>query len=73
MDDKSEDHPDPERPLKGIAQNKYRLITCLSMKWKILTLQIKERIYYSQISRRLLLEEQKCAATRSEAQKDNYI
>ena len=33
--------------LKGIAPNNYRPITCLPMMWKILTAQIREKIYYS--------------------------
>ena len=44
---------------KRTAQNNYTPITCLPMMWKILTAQIKEKIYYSLISRRIFLEEQK--------------
>ena len=34
-----------KEPNKGNAPNNYRPITCLQM-WKILTAQIKEKIYY---------------------------
>ena len=34
-------------PSKGTAPNNYRPITCLPMMWKILTAQIREKIYYS--------------------------
>ena len=33
-------------PYKGTAPNNYRPITCLPMMWKILTAQIREKIYY---------------------------
>ena len=46
-------------PSKGTAPNNYRPITCLPIIWKILTAQIRERIYYSLISRGLLPNEQK--------------
>ena len=39
--------------------NNYRPITCLPMRWKILTAQIKEAIYFSRTSCRWFLEEQK--------------
>ena len=38
-------------PSKGTAPNNYRPITCLPMMWKILTAQIREKIYYSLASR----------------------
>ena len=44
-------------PLKGTTPN-YRPITCLPMRWKILTVQIR-KIYFSLISRRVLSDEQK--------------
>ena len=44
-------------PSKGTAPNNYRPITCLSMMWKILTAQIKEKIYYSPTSRGLFPDE----------------
>ena len=46
-------------PSKGTAPNNYRPITCLHMMWKILTAQIKEKIYYSLTSRGLFPDEQK--------------
>ena len=46
-------------PSKNAAPNNYRPITCLPMRWKILTAQIREKIYYSLISRGLVPDEQK--------------
>ena len=46
-------------PSKGTAPNNYRPITCLPRMWKILTAQIREKIYYSLTSRGLLPDEQK--------------
>ena len=46
-------------PSKGTAPNNYRPITCLRMMWKILTAQIREKIYNSLTSRRLFSDEQK--------------
>ena len=46
-------------PSKGTAPNNYRLITCLPMMWKILTAQIREKIYYFLTSRGLFPDEQK--------------
>ena len=46
-------------PSKGTALNNYRPITCLPMMWKILTAQIREKIYYSLTSRGLFPDEQK--------------
>ena len=46
-------------PNKGTAPNNYRPITCLPMMWKILTVQIREKNYYSLTSRRLFPDEQK--------------
>ena len=46
-------------PSKGTAPNNYRSITCLPMMWKILTAQIREKIYYSLTSRGLFPDEQK--------------
>ena len=43
--------------LKGTTPNNYRPIKCLPMTWKILIAQIREEIYYSKISCRLLPEE----------------
>ena len=45
--------------LKGAAPNNYRPITCLPMRWKILTAQIKKKIIYSLISSRIFPGEQK--------------
>ena len=44
-------------PSKGTAPNNYRPITCLPMIWKILTAQIREKIYYSLTSRGLFPDE----------------
>ena len=46
-------------PNKGTATNNYRPITCLPVMWKILTAQIREKVYYSLTSRGLFPEEQK--------------
>ena len=46
-------------PSKGTAPNNYRSINCLPMMWKILTAQIREKIYDSLTSRGLFPEEQK--------------
>ena len=46
-------------PSKGIAPNNYRPITCLPMMLKILTAQIREKIYYSLTSHRLFPDEQR--------------
>ena len=56
-------------PKKGNGPNNYRPIICLSMMWKILTTQIREEIYYSLTSRRLLSDEQKgcCKGSRGTA------
>ena len=45
--------------LKGSAPNNYRPITYLRMMWKILMVQIREKIYYSLISCGIFPEEQK--------------
>ena len=46
-------------PSKRTAPNNYRPITCLPMMWKILTAQVREKIYYSLKSRGLFPDEQK--------------
>ena len=46
-------------PSKGTAPNNYGPITCLPMIWKILTAQIREKIYYLLTSRGLFPDEQK--------------
>ena len=46
-------------PSKGTAPNNYRPITCLPIMWKILTAQIRGKIYYSLTSRGLFPDEQK--------------
>ena len=45
-------------PSKGTAPNNYRRITCLPIMWKIITAQIREKIY-SLTSRGLFPDEQK--------------
>ena len=37
----------PRDPSKGSALNNYRAITCLHMLWKILTAEVREKIYNS--------------------------
>ena len=56
-------------PSKGIAPNNYRPITCLPMMRKILTAQIREKIYNSLTSRGLFPDEQKgcCKGSRGTA------
>ena len=70
LDDQRKDYIDPEGHFKGTAPNNYRLITCLSMMWKILTAWIREEIYYSLTSHGLFPEEQKrcCKGTRGTAE-----
>ena len=46
-------------PSKGTATKNYRLITCLPMMCKILTVQIRETIYYSLTRRRFFPAEKK--------------
>ena len=46
-------------PSKGTAPNNYRPITCLPMMWKILTAQIREKIFYSLTNGGLFPGEQK--------------
>ena len=59
-DDQKKNHPDSkETSTKGTASNNNKPITYLPMMWKILTVQIKAEIYYSQISRGKFSEEQK--------------
>ena len=52
-------------PNIGTAPNNYRRITCLTMMWKILTAQIREKNYYSLTSRSLFPDEQKGYCKRS--------
>ena len=57
-------------PSKGTAPNNYKPIICLPMTRKILTAQIREEIYNSQICRELFPEEQKgwCKVSRRTAE-----
>ena len=48
---------------QGKISRNHRPIMCLLMMWKILTVQIREEIYYSLICRGLYLEEQKRFST----------
>ena len=43
---KGENYPDPEGPQNGTMLAIYRPITCLPIRWKILTADTKEVIYY---------------------------
>ena len=56
-------------PSKGTAPNNYRPITCLPIMWKILTAQIREKIYDSLTSRELFPDKQKgcCKGSRGTA------
>ena len=60
----------PKDPSKGTAPNNYRLITYLPMMWKILTAQVREKIYNSLTSRGLFPDEQKgcCKGSRGTAE-----
>ena len=49
-----------KEPLKGAAPTNYRPITCLPMMWKILTAHIREKIYYSLLSRGISYEHKGC-------------
>ena len=55
---------------KGTAPNNYRPITCLPMTWKILTAQIRKKMYYSLTSRGLFPDKQKgcCKGSRGTAE-----
>ena len=46
-------------PSKGTVPNNYRPMTCLPIMWKILTAQIREKIYCSPTNRGLFPDEQK--------------
>ena len=59
MDDQRKDNSNRKRPLKEPALNNYRPIRCQLMIWKILTAQIREKIYISLISCGIFPEEQK--------------
>ena len=59
MDDQRKDYINPKDPSKGTAPNNYRPITCLPTMWKILTTQLREKIYYSLTSHGLLSDQQK--------------
>ena len=52
-------HPDPKRPPKRPANNNRRLLTCLPITRKIVTAQMREKIYYSLKSKLLFSEERK--------------
>ena len=74
LDDQRKDHPDPKRSHTHPSDD-YRPITCLLMMWKILTVQVREEIYYSLISYGLFPEEQKgcCKGTRGLLYIDQHI
>ena len=59
MDDKREDHSNPKAPPQRNGSKNNRTITCQAMMWKILTAQIREKIYYSLISCGIFPDEQK--------------
>ena len=56
---------------KRISRN-YRPITCLLMKWSLLTALIREEIYYSLVRCGLLLEEQKRCHRRNDERLNHY-
>ena len=56
--------------LERTAPNNYRPITHLAMMWKILTAQIREKIYYLLISRGIFPEEQKGCRKRTRGAKE---
>ena len=70
MDDQKENHSKPKRPPQGNCPTNYRRITSLPMMWKILTAQIREKIYYSLIIRGIFPDEQKGCRKRSRATED---
>ena len=45
IDDERESYPDQEILPKGTIHSNYRPITCLPLRWKILTI-LREEIYY---------------------------
>ena len=59
MDDQGKNTLIQKDPSKGTAPNNYRPITCLPMTWKILTAQIREKVFYSLTSHELFPDEQK--------------
>ena len=59
MDCQIRDNTDPERPQNGTGSNNCRPIMCLTIRWKILMIQISVEIYYSLICRGLFPEIQK--------------
>ena len=59
--------------VKGAALTNYRPIMCLPMMWKILMAQIREKIYYSLISREIFLDKQKGCRKRTRGTEDLYI
>ena len=73
MDDQRKDNSNPKRLLKGTTLNNYRPITWLPMMLKILMAQIREKIYYSLISRGIFPRNWKDAAREPETQRNYYI
>ena len=65
MDYQSEDHSDTKISPQRNWPQKYRPITCIPMMWKILTIQIREMIYYSLKSRGIFPDKQKGCHKRS--------
>ena len=59
MDDQRKDYINPKGPKERDCSKNYRPITCLPMMWKILTAQIREKLYYSLTSRGLFPYEQR--------------
>ena len=51
MDEHRKDHSYQKAPQKGTGTNNYRPITYLQMMWKIITVQIREEIYFYFINR----------------------
>ena len=57
-------------PIKGVVLTNDRLLMCLPMMWKILTVQIREKIYYSLVSPRIFLDEKKRCQKTTRGTKD---
>ena len=59
LDAQTKDDIDPKGTKQRTTPNNYRPITCLPMMWKILTVNIREHIYYPLTSQGLFPDEQK--------------
>ena len=73
MDDEREAHSNPKSHLKGTAPNNYWFVTCLPMMWKILTTQIRDKIYYWLISRGIFYKEQKGSCKKTDGTEEHIL